>query len=83
MPWPSPASPLVRAKIRSWGALWTPVFHSCSTTRRPTAASSTERSAPDRCAAAWPMHRTPHCQVFCASHQRKAARSAVVPDAAS
>ena len=27
MPWPSPASPLVRAKIRSYGAAWMPVFH--------------------------------------------------------
>ncbi len=26
MPWPSPAFPLVRAKIRSYGALWMPVF---------------------------------------------------------
>ena len=27
MPCPSPASPLVRAKMRSYGAAWMPVFH--------------------------------------------------------
>ena len=27
MPRPSPAEPLVRAKIRSYGAAWMPVFH--------------------------------------------------------
>ena len=57
--------------------------HSCSATRRPIAASSSERTAPVRCAAAWPMHPTPHWRVFATSHQCIASRSTVRPPAPS
>ena len=49
--------------------------HSCSATRRPIAASSCDRTAPVRCAAAWPMQPMPHCRVFATSHQCSASRS--------
>ena len=45
--------------------------------RRPMAASSTERTVPDRWVAAWSMHITPHFSVPIASHQARASRSTV------
>ena len=57
--------------------------HSCSAARRPMAASSTDRTAPVRWAAACPMQPTPHCNVFATSHQCSASRSTGLPPAAS
>ena len=51
--------------------------HSVSLTRRPIAASSTERVWPDRCRSAWYRQMTPQRSVASASHQRNASRSTV------
>src|ERR1700683_895246 len=53
--------------------------YSCSQTRRPIAANSTERSPPDRCRHAWSMQAPPHQTVPNTSHQRTASRSTGVP----
>src|SRR5438132_570346 len=57
--------------------------HSFSHTRRPMAASSTERDVPDRWVNAWAMHITPHFSVPSTSHQRTTSASTGVPDASA
>ena len=57
--------------------------YSFSHTRRPMAASSTERDAPDRWLDAWTMQMTPHRNVPSTSHQRTAAGSTSRPEAAA
>ena len=57
--------------------------YSFSHTRRPMAASSTDRIAPRRVGDAWMMHMIPHLSVPSVSHQRSASRSTVPPPAAS
>jgi len=57
--------------------------HSTSQTRRPMAASSTDRSVPDRWVTVWTMQITPQRRVPRTSHQWSAVRSTVVPLAPS
>jgi len=55
--------------------------HSFSHTRRPIAASSTDRTVPERWVKAWAMHITPHFSVPSTSHQRTTSGSTARPDA--